>query len=305
MSATPLDDLREDLIGGQAVVVVGAGVSMAATGGASTASWVGLLNDGVTFCEALLGPSLPLGWAERRRAQVASGDLEELVGAAEDLTRRLGGPANGEFGRWLAGSIGKLRVTKPAVLQELAALRVPLATTNYDGLLEAGTGRPAVTWRQSALFEQVLRGDHDGILHLHGHWQDPESVVLGVRSYELVLGNAHAEAMRKALASTRTLVFVGCGAGLDDPNFGALRRWLAGVFAGSPTGTIASACSRSWRNCGVSTAWMSASSQLPTGSATRIWLHSYSAWWPSPRPGRRPRRRHRPSGISRCHPTPT
>jgi hypothetical protein len=49
MSATPLDDLREDLIGGQAVVVVGAGVSMAATGGASTASWVGLLNDGVTF----------------------------------------------------------------------------------------------------------------------------------------------------------------------------------------------------------------------------------------------------------------
>jgi class 3 adenylate cyclase/tetratricopeptide (TPR) repeat protein len=234
MSATPLDDLREDLVGGQAVVVVGAGVSMAATGGASTASWVGLLNDGVTFCEALLGPSLPPGWAERRRAQVVSGDLEELVGAAEDLTRRLGGPAGGEFGRWLAGSIGKLRVTKPAVLEGLAALRVPLATTNYDGLLEAGTGRSAVTWRQSALFEQVLRGDYDAILHLHGHWQDPESVVLGVRSYEVVVGNTHAEAMRKALASTRTLVFVGCGAGLDDPNFGALRRWLAGVFAGSP-----------------------------------------------------------------------
>jgi tetratricopeptide (TPR) repeat protein len=59
-------------------------------------------------------------------------------------------------------------------------------------------------------------------------------VVLGVRSYEAVLGDAHAVAMRNALASTRTLVFVGCGAGLADPNFGALRRWLAVVFASSP-----------------------------------------------------------------------
>jgi SIR2-like domain len=91
-----------------------------------------------------------------------------------------------------------------------------------------------VTWRQSALFEQVLRGDYEAILHLHGHWQDSESVVLGIRSYEAVVGTIHAEAMRRALASTRTLVFVGCGSGLDDPNFGALRQWLAGVFASSP-----------------------------------------------------------------------
>jgi tetratricopeptide (TPR) repeat protein len=234
VGATPLDDLRAEVAAGHAVVIVGAGVSVAATAGTPTASWVGLLNDGVTFCEALLGPSLPSGWAERHRSQVASGDLDELVGAAEDLTRRLGGPTGGEFRRWLAGSIGKLSPTSPAVLEALAALRVPLATTNYDGLLEAATGRPAVTWRQSALFEQVLRGDYQAILHLHGHWQDPESVVLGVRSYEAVLGNAHAEAMRKALASTRTLVFVGCGSGLDDPNFRALRRWLAAIFAGSP-----------------------------------------------------------------------
>jgi tetratricopeptide (TPR) repeat protein len=120
------------------------------------------------------------------------------------------------------------------VLEALAALPGSLATTNYDGLLETVTGRPAVTWRQSAPFEQVLRGDYQAILHLHGHWQDPESVVLGVRSYEAVVGNTHAEAMHKALASTKTLVFVGCGAGLADPNFGALRRWLAQVFASSP-----------------------------------------------------------------------
>jgi hypothetical protein len=47
VGATPLGDLCEDLVAAQAVVIVGADVSKAATDGAATASWVGLLNDGV------------------------------------------------------------------------------------------------------------------------------------------------------------------------------------------------------------------------------------------------------------------
>jgi hypothetical protein len=192
-----------------------------------------LLADGVAYCESLLGPSLPAGWADRRRDQLTHGDTEEIISVAEDITRRLGGPDGGEFARWLERSVGGLTAARPAVLEALAALGVPLATTNYDGLLEAATGWPAVTWRQGALVQQVVLGDTDAILHLHGHWQDPASVVLGIRSYEAVVGDAHAEAMRKALAATRTLVFVGCGAGLADPNFGALRGWLTEVFASS------------------------------------------------------------------------
>jgi tetratricopeptide (TPR) repeat protein len=233
MGATPLDDLRADIAAGQVVLVVGAGVSVAATGNAPAASWGGLLEDGVAYCERLLGPSLPDGWAERRRAQLASGDTEELISAAEDITRRLGGPGGGEYGRWLAQSIGRLEATRPQVLEALAALGAPLATTNYDGLLEGATGLGPVTWRDGVRVQQVLRGERQAVLHLHGHWEDPASVVLGIRSYEAVLGDAHAEAMRKALAATRTLVFVGCGAGLADPNFTELRRWLADVFAGS------------------------------------------------------------------------
>jgi hypothetical protein len=234
MGATPLDDLRADIAAGQAVVVVGAGVSVAATGNAPAASWTGLLEDGVAFCERLLGPSLPDGWAERRRDQLASGDTEELISAAEDITRRLGGPGGGEYLRWLEQSVGRLSATHPEVVEALAALGVPLATTNYDGLLEQATDLPAVTWRDGARVQQVLRGQRQAVLHLHGHWEDPASVVLGIRSYEVVLGDAHAEAMRKALAATQTLVFVGCGAGLSDPNFAELRRWLAEVFASSP-----------------------------------------------------------------------
>jgi hypothetical protein len=55
MITAPLNDLRTELAAGQAVVVVGPGVAVPATGKASVASWVGLLKDGVAFCEGLLG----------------------------------------------------------------------------------------------------------------------------------------------------------------------------------------------------------------------------------------------------------
>jgi plastocyanin len=210
------------------------GVSMAATGNAPLASWRGLLEDGVAYCEGLLGPSVPAGWADRRRAQLASGDSEEVISAAEDITRRLGGPDGGEYRRWLEQSVGQLTVTHPEVPEALGALGVPLATTNYDGLLEQATGLPAVTWRQGAQVEQALRNTMRAVLHLRGHWDDPASVVLGIRNYEAVLGDTHAKAMRNALAATRTLVFVGYGAGQEDPNFAEFRPWLAEVFAGSP-----------------------------------------------------------------------
>jgi len=79
----------------------------------------------------------------------------------------------------------------------------------------------------------ALRAHSPAIVHLHGHWEDPESVVLGIRSYEAILGDAHAQAMLRALRTFRTLIFIGYGSGLVDPNFGALLGWSRSVFAGS------------------------------------------------------------------------
>jgi tetratricopeptide (TPR) repeat protein len=233
MSDALSDDLREQLARRQVVVVVGAGVAVAATGGASSASWLGLLQDGVARCEAVIGHGLPAGWGDRVRAQIDSGDVEELLSAAENITRRLGGPGGGEYGRWLRDSVGSLEVTDPEVIQALAGLRAPIATTNYDSLIEQVTDLPTVTWRQGALIERVIRRDDLGVVHLHGHWQDPASVVLGIRSYEAVLGDEHAQAVQRALAMLQSLLFVGFGAGLTDPNFGALRAWLGRVLPGS------------------------------------------------------------------------
>lgn len=227
-----IDDLRGLIASGEAVVVVGAGVSMAATSGAPTACWVGLLEDGISRCEEV-GSEVPSGWGDVVRKLLALGDRDSMLSVAESVTSKLGGPKGGEYGRWLRESVGTLPITDRSVLDAVAGLKVPLATTNYDGLLEKATGLGSVTWLAGPSVQRVIRGADRKIMHFHGHWEAPESVVLGFRSYAAVLGDATAQAIQQALAVTRALVFVGFGGGLADPNFTALREWMTRTMRNS------------------------------------------------------------------------
>ena len=227
------DDLQRQIDAGRVVAIVGAGVSVGATKGNPAASWQGLLHDGVDRCRELPTAGLTDASSKLLHDQIDSGDLDMMLAAAEVVSRKLGVPGGGEWRRWLRETVGELRAEQRGVIEALRDLGITLATTNYDGLLEEVTGLPPVTWRSGAIVERVLRGAEKRILHLHGFWDDPESVVLGVRDYEKVLGDAHAQTMQRALRSLNTLLFVGCGEGLADPNFGALLRWSERVFAGS------------------------------------------------------------------------
>jgi tetratricopeptide (TPR) repeat protein len=223
-----LEDLKQAIAQRQAIVIVGAGVSSAATGGDKLASWNGLIEHGIDHCVAL-GLTDGTTW----RALLAGGDVDELVTAAELVGKKLGAPDGGEYRGWLRKSVGALRPAHPAVIEALDALGVPLATTNYDHLLTEVTHRNPVTWQDGHVVERVLRGDESKIVHLHGSWERSESVILGIRDYAHILGDIHAQTMLQAMRATKTLLFVGCGAGLQDPNFGALLKWTRGVFAGS------------------------------------------------------------------------
>jgi hypothetical protein len=224
-------DLHDRIAAGQVVVVAGAGVSIRSSGGQSVASWTGLLADGIGRCVELGQGDEE--WARRRREDLTSGQMDELLSVAEQVTQRLGGPGGGEFRRWLRETVGTLKAQQPDVLEALRDLGVPLASTNYDGLIEEVTHRPPVTWKESADVERVLRGDEDAVLHLHGYWRQAGSVVLGVRSYDEVMGDEHAQAVLRGLRLTRSLLFVGFGAGLTDPNFSTFLRWTRTAFASS------------------------------------------------------------------------
>lgn len=229
---TPLaEELRKAIQAGDVLFLVGSGVSVGATNRNTWASWPGLIKDGIAECEKVAGVSADT--AELYRKLVDTGRTGELLRAAEFVTDELKGPTGGDFRSWLRQTVGSLRAESPEVLMALRELRGLLATTNYDGLLEEVTGLPSVTWRQSHKVERVLRGDEKGIVHLHGHWDDSESVVLGIRDYQRILGDAHAQTMLRAIRSMKTLVFIGCGEGLADPNLGALLEWARGIFSGS------------------------------------------------------------------------
>lgn len=227
-----IEDLREQIAQNRVLVIVGAGVSMGATGRAPVASWPGLLHDGIDRCVAVAG--LDAARAKRWHEDIDSGHLDEMVTIAERIERLLGARnGGGEYRRWLRETVGRLTITDRSVLEALGDLGVPLATTNYDDLLTKVTGRRPLPWTEHALVQRVVRGDDDAILHLHGCWEQPSTVVLGVSSYRDVTDDKHAQTMQQIAASTRTLLFVGCGDGLSDPNFGAFRDWMAERFAGS------------------------------------------------------------------------
>jgi tetratricopeptide (TPR) repeat protein len=231
---SPLEQLTADLRAGRTVVVAGASIARGATGDVPHASWKGLLESGVEYCRAL-DHTLDQAWEESVKRDIHSPRMEDLLSAAERISSILGAPGGGEYRSWLRSTIGQLQATDRRVLRALRDLQVPLTTTNYDGLLEEETGLPPITWRDGPRVVDWLQGEEDGILHWHGFWRDAESVVLGIRANQEIINDARTQAAIRALLATKVLLFVGFGAGLGDPNFTRLRKWMADFLAGART----------------------------------------------------------------------
>lgn len=104
---------------------------------------------------------------------------------------------------------------------------MPLITTNYDDLIEQVTGLKHVTWQEPHLVTRVVRREDRRVVHLHGHWEHPDSVILGLHSYVGISENRYTQAVMNALGVGTSFLFVGCGdEGLDDPNWGPFLDWL-------------------------------------------------------------------------------
>jgi hypothetical protein len=229
MTPTPKDALRAEIEAGQITIVVGTGTSIHATDRQPAASWTGLLSLGVQFCEAWSKPKPHSDWITRQLERLNNPPLPNLLGVAVEIERLLGAPGGGLFREFLKNTVGALTIQRREMLDGIAALielGAQIATTNYDGLIESVVGYPAVPWIDSNKAEAVMRGRAKGILHLHGYWDEPMSVVLGIRSYDAVRTDQHAQAVQRYLALARTLVFIGYGDGLDDPNFGQWLDWM-------------------------------------------------------------------------------
>ena len=210
-------------------MVAGSGVTAAATDAHELSSWLGLIESGIEHAAAL--PGIDRGRLDAARSLLGVGDSSALILAGELVTEMLGGRDGGEYARWLRETVGSLELVNRSVPEVLLALGVPVATTNYDDLIErTSTDWERVTWLEGGAVLRALQGEDRAVVHLHGHWRTPHSVVLGVRSYEELGNSGPAQALQRAMATMNSLLFVGVGDGASDPNFGALRKWLARTF---------------------------------------------------------------------------
>lgn len=241
------DDLRQALSTNPngVVFVIGTGVPAGALRGSTLAalcSWGGLLESGLERAHELHAiDDEMLDYYKKGLSLLHKGAKappNAHINTANVVMESLGGRDGGEFGRWLRETTGKFvdHVKDSSVLEALALHQkngVLILTTNYDHLLENATSLKPATWRQRTHVERALRGEEPRILHVHGEWDAPDSIILCSSAYSEVRNDTHAVAVLQTLRTSKMFVFIGCGAGLQDPNMGALLKWSGETFAHS------------------------------------------------------------------------
>jgi hypothetical protein len=227
---SPAGQLRWLVARGKVVPVIGAGVSKAVAG---APDWPILIKAGAEYARA--------------HRLVRSSDAAELLGsslstpasvidAATTVRRWL--EESKEFGPWLHSLFSQLHASQPRLLGAIWGLKLALiVTTNYDRLLSGAYPRGAVnvfTWKQPSLAHAAIARDDFcplHVFHLHGVFDEPESVIFGERDYGRLAEQRGYEDLVRTLWIARSLVFIGSSLnGLDDPDFFRLITWASDTF---------------------------------------------------------------------------
>ncbi len=218
------DELKERIANKGVIVVAGVGVS-ANTVDASQrhyTSWQKWLLTGIEHCKDLAEED----WCRRQQQAIENGDLDEMLSAAGLIQKKLGGREGGEFANWVKQTVGSLKVKYPELIKAIVGLNVPIIKTNYDPLIENVTNLERATWKEKARAQNIINGDERAILHLHGHHLEPHTMIVSALDYQDIQTKEITQDLQKVMATRSSLLFVGCGATLDDPNLGGLVDWL-------------------------------------------------------------------------------
>jgi GTPase SAR1 family protein len=205
------------------VLFAGTGVSAYTTNGDPLSMWKGLLIDGIEYCQKCSIAGCDDEWVEDKKRALNRNKLSECLSVAQSITEEL--TYNKHFKTWLDKSVGSLTIQKPDLIESIKELNCPVFTTNYDNLLEVGLDRKPIHNLQPNKIQELLNNERAGVVYLHGYYDDPETVILGIRSYEQLANKAFFQALQQAITLTKHILFVGYGSGLDDPNFGKLIAW--------------------------------------------------------------------------------
>ncbi|MBF6028866.1 SIR2 family protein [Pseudomonas sp. P115] len=223
-----IENVKRSAEKGELVVVVGTGVSLALTSGKYPhLSWSGLIKSGFDY--ALEKGRIDEPQRQRFSSQLESPDVDELLSAAEFMGKKMDSPSGDLYKRWMYSLFDEVNADSNQMyeaVRAIAALNIPIATLNYDTLVEDVSGLRSISVSDLRSTTNWMRGTEKGVLHLHGSWKDPESCVLGIRDYEKTIGSETRDLFQRSLGVFKRLLFIGCGDTFSDPNFSVLIHWL-------------------------------------------------------------------------------
>ena len=193
--------LRNDKV----IPVIGAGVSNAV---AKLPGWSGLIKQGVAYAN-------DRNLFEEVELQTINEllDSQKLIEAATILKKTLWAP-NQPFSNWLYDTFDNLDIQSRKLIDAILNLSTSIiATTNYDTLLTSInniSSRERLDHTQHEEIFRMIRNQEDCVIHLHGVYTKPATVILDEKDYKDLHDNAgYVQLMRKLFMDCH-LLFIGC-----------------------------------------------------------------------------------------------
>lgn len=224
-----LRNFEQAVTASEVVFIVGSGLSASMSGGALTATWKGLIRSGASRAQRL-NSSLQPKWRSIVDDLLEYPDADATISAAGMVAAALRKVGDHAFSEWLSDDVGSLQVQDRSAAEALLSYPFPILTTNYDTLLESVGDRRSVDWTDVRGFHDILLRSSDAVGHLHGLWNSPESLVLSEADYAQFRKHPSIKALEQAVSTLKSIVYIGFGAGLADPNFSALLQWHRAAF---------------------------------------------------------------------------
>lgn len=197
---------------GPIVFLCGAGLSISL--GDHAEGWVNWIRRSKTY--------MSTAEADTLEKKIGSFSASELINAASYCLSTL--KTNGTYTAFMDSTIGNLALKNHSLANALALLARCgdiFATTNYDRLIESATGIDYLSYDTPGEILRMLQSQRkNSVIHLHGVY-DPivgkDNIVADQAQYDDVLQNQGAQFIQNLLSSS-TLIMLGCGATVDDPN---------------------------------------------------------------------------------------
>jgi|GEM_PF-3002766 len=214
----------------KAFVIAGAGVSSASIDPDSRkifGTWTNLLRYGIAFCCEKCRREATWGDTCRTFLDNEHATTEELLKIGDEIWDCL--LAHGKVQEWLDIFDNALPEYRELILA-IKGLGVPIATANYDNLLEDITHLTPITLHETQKVEDFIKNDQKQkyILHLHGYYKKPDSIVLGQKSYDRIVQDEFAQFINRYLITAYdTVIFLGFGQGVYDQNFSLIFKWAS------------------------------------------------------------------------------